>query len=494
MAEKPKTKYVESKVVRYSNPLNLTSYHLDLFQLRVVMSAIANVSNVDAIDPNKTYFVNATDIMALGTRKQEVYAALRKVSDSLFNGFATIQMRSIQNFPELQAAFKSSYDLFRKDPTKPVFERFHFLTSVTYAEGHGQIGFRFTPAFIPFVQRLKEQFTEFNLMELTGLRSVFAIRIYTMCLQYQNHPDRTFFTTFEELRNLLDLKDAYTRFGNFKQRVLDVAIRQINSSEFTRFSVELELIRGAHNKVTQLKFHLSPKNHVQLARDDDDSKKSRRRKTSVMDSLELDDHQAVLTARQVSYYADLLGGANETYAEKKGYKSHEFFNWLRANKFAPKGHSIEEFVEWLKLHLAEPAFVQKVYVPWLKQLGFKPRKTKVDAAAKRAAQKAAAELAEQMAAEAAAMEPILEPEIVEETPKVKKTAVKKTRTTKAKTTAAAKTAKTAKSTKTTAAKTTKKAATAKTTVKAETKTTKTAKAVKTVKAKTTRIAKKKTEE
>ena len=26
MAEKPKTKYVESKVVRYSNPLNLTSY------------------------------------------------------------------------------------------------------------------------------------------------------------------------------------------------------------------------------------------------------------------------------------------------------------------------------------------------------------------------------------------------------------------------------------------------------------------------------------
>ena len=90
MAEKPKTKYVESKVVRYSNPLNLTSYHLDLFQLRVVMSAIANVSNVDAIDPNKTYFVNATDIMALGTRKQEVYAALRKVSDSLFNGFATI--------------------------------------------------------------------------------------------------------------------------------------------------------------------------------------------------------------------------------------------------------------------------------------------------------------------------------------------------------------------------------------------------------------------
>jgi hypothetical protein len=101
--------------------------------------------------------------------------------------------------------------------------------------------------------------------------------------------------------------------------------------------VELELIRGAHNKVTQLKFHLSPKNHVQLARDDDDSKKSRRRKTSVMDSLELDDHQAVLTARQVSYYADLLGGANEAYAEKKGYKSHEFFNWLRANKFAPKG-------------------------------------------------------------------------------------------------------------------------------------------------------------
>ena len=131
MAEKPKTKYVESKVVRYSNPLNLTSYHLDLFQLRVVMSVIANVSNVDAIDPNKTYFVNATDIMALATRKQEVYAALRKVSDSLFNGFATIQMRSIQNFPELQAAFKSSYDLFRKDPTKPVFERFHFLTSVT---------------------------------------------------------------------------------------------------------------------------------------------------------------------------------------------------------------------------------------------------------------------------------------------------------------------------------------------------------------------------
>ena len=191
-------------------------------------------------------------------------------------------------------------------------------------------------------------------------------------------------------------------------------------------------------------------------------------------------------------YAD--GVRNIAFTSHFNSEWHEFFNWLRANKFAPKGHSIEEFVEWLKLHLAEPAFVQKVYVPWLKQLGFKPRKPKVDAAAKRAAQKAAAELAEQMAAEAAAMEPILEPEIVEETPKVKKTAVKKTRTTKAKTTAAAKTSKTAKPVKTTVAKTAKKAAASKTAVKAETKNTKTAKTVKTVKAKTTRTAKKKTEE
>lgn len=367
-------KNTAGKIVRYLNPLNLTSYHLDLFQLRVVLSAIANVNHDETIDPNKTYFVSASDIMALGTRKQEVYSSLRKVSDTLFNGFATIEMKSIQRFPELQEAFRSSYELYKKDPRKRVTERFHFLTSVTYADGHGQIGFRFTPAFIPFVQRLKEQFTEFNLLELTGLRSVFAIRIYTMCLQYQNHPDRTYCTTFEELRNLLDIGSTYSRFGNFKQRVLDVAIRQINSSDYTRFSVELELVRGAHNKVTQLLFHLSPKPFIDPLKLGNGTKTRGKRRSP--DAFVLSDYQAVLTGRQISYYADLLAGMNPVYAEKKKFSSHEFFTWLREHRYSPKGHSTEEFVAWLRERLASPAFVKKIYSPWLKQLGFRPRKDK----------------------------------------------------------------------------------------------------------------------
>ncbi len=371
--EKPKGKNL-NKVVRYSNPLNMTSYHLSLFELRVVMSAVANVERDEEIDPNTVYYVNAKDITELGTRKQEVYAALKGVSDTLFKSYATVQMSTLQHFPELQQAFKSSYEQYLKNPLKEVTEKFHFLTSVTYMNGDGKIGFRFSPAFIPFVERLKEQFTEFNLIELSGLRSIFAIRIYTICLQYQNHPDRTYYTTFEELRNILDLNDVYPKFGNFKQRVLDVAIRQINESDYTRFSIDLELVRGPHNKVVQMRFHLNPKAYIEPEALAAPVRRGRKRTPP---PVAISAYQAMLTERQISFYADLLAGVNEKAGLEKGYKLHDFVEWLRSKNYSPEGSSTALFAGWLRDHMRDPEFVMKIYNPWLIQLGFKPKKEKV---------------------------------------------------------------------------------------------------------------------
>ncbi|MDL2060520.1 replication initiation protein [Mesosutterella sp. AGMB02718] len=360
----------DGKMVRYLNPLNFASYKLDLFELRVVMAAIASVKPDEEIRPSETYYVSAEDVMMLGTRKQEVYAALSKASQTLFHSSATISMSALDAFPSLRSGFRTQYEAYKKHPDKKNYVQFHFLAALSY--GDGKIGFNFTEQFIPFIQQLKERFTEFELVDLKGLKSVYAVRIYTMALQYQNHPKRTFITTVEELRKALNLGSAYRLFGNFKQRILDVAVRQINASPYTKFGLELEIEKGEHNRVTRLIFHLQPKPYSVLP----SGKPAKHEEGAAHAKAQtvLTEAQATLSVRQIPMYADWLAGRNAKKVEATGFNAHAFFEWLKAQNMNPKGSSSEEFADWLRSELASPSFVQKIYNPWLKQLGFRSRR------------------------------------------------------------------------------------------------------------------------
>jgi hypothetical protein len=69
------------------------------------------------------------------------------------------------------------------------------------------------------------------------LKSSFSIRIYELLKQYENFKERSFLV--EDLRTMLGIEaDEYPKYGNFKQKVLNVAQKEI--AEKTDISFEYE--------------------------------------------------------------------------------------------------------------------------------------------------------------------------------------------------------------------------------------------------------------
>lgn len=78
------------------------------------------------------------------------------------------------------------------------------------------------------IGQLKECFTRYRLSKTAQLTSVYAIRLYEMMVQWQSTKVVPMLD-LEVLRERLDIQpDEYPRVFDFKKRVLDPAITQIN--------------------------------------------------------------------------------------------------------------------------------------------------------------------------------------------------------------------------------------------------------------------------
>ena len=86
----------------------------------------------------------------------------------------------------------------------------------------------FASDVIPLITRLEKRFTEYDIEQISGLQSRYAIRLYELLSQWRSVGKTPLLST-AELRNKMGLADAeYTRIEAFKRRVLGLAIKQIN--------------------------------------------------------------------------------------------------------------------------------------------------------------------------------------------------------------------------------------------------------------------------
>ena len=107
----------------------------------------------------------------------------------------------------------------------------------------------FDPFLRPYLLELKREFTSYKLENVVQLKSTYAIRIYELLKQYEKIQERTFL--FKDLRKLLGAEDIYPAYGNFKQRVLMPAQKELKAK--TDISFKLEEIKSGR-RVTKIKF------------------------------------------------------------------------------------------------------------------------------------------------------------------------------------------------------------------------------------------------
>jgi plasmid replication initiation protein len=155
-------------------------------------------------------------------------------------------------YKQIQAAIKRIYDRSVKTEDKERITEFRWVSSRTYFKKEGRFRIAMTDEVMPYLTQLKGQFTQYQLKHIAYFNSVHSIRIYELITQYRSVGSREI--TVEKLKEWLQVEESYSRWNNFKARVLDPAISEIN--EKSDLFVKYEPIKKGR-KVTGIEFSIT---------------------------------------------------------------------------------------------------------------------------------------------------------------------------------------------------------------------------------------------
>ncbi|MEA3451932.1 MAG: replication initiation protein [Bacteroidota bacterium] len=133
----------------------------------------------------------------------------------------------------------------------------HWFSKVQYRKEDEAIVFRIEKDLMPYLLQMKDNFSSIYLIQVMKLSSEYAIRIYEMCNQYRKIGNRT--VELEELHTLFQVPKSYKIYNNFKQKVLEVAKKEINDK--TDLTIEFVEIK-AGRKVTDIQFLIKSKKKI----------------------------------------------------------------------------------------------------------------------------------------------------------------------------------------------------------------------------------------
>lgn len=108
---------------------------------------------------------------------------------------------------------------------------------------------------LPYLIELRNNFTAYELENILLFSSKYSIRLYEILKSY-SHIGRVSIDV-DELKSLLGIpKEQYTEYKDFKKRVLNIALKEIQ--EFSDLWIEIKPIR--HNKkIVAIEFDISTK-------------------------------------------------------------------------------------------------------------------------------------------------------------------------------------------------------------------------------------------
>lgn len=202
------------------NALINASYNLDLVEQRLILLAIVEArESGKGINANNPLEVHAESyINQFNVARQTAYQALKDASKDLF-------------------ARQFSYqEMNKRGNIENVLSR--WVSEIRYIDAEATVKLIFAPAIVPLITKLEEQFTKYELQQVSNLSSAYAVRLYELLIAWRSTGQTPVIELGEFRKKIGVLDDEYTRMGNFKDRVLHLAIDQVN--EFTDITVKYE--------------------------------------------------------------------------------------------------------------------------------------------------------------------------------------------------------------------------------------------------------------
>lgn len=227
-----------------SNALVEAAYRLSVQEQRIVLACISQVRRDEVVTDEVLYSVRAADLAQLsGTAIEAAYSELKAAA-------LRLKRREVRLTQEPNGKGK-----------KPKVMITGWVQTIFYIEGEGRVELRFTKDMLPYLTELTRQFTKYALADVAKMESTYAIRLYELLMQWDSLGTREI--ELEQLREWLQLEGRYPSIKDFKLRVLEPAVSQIN--EHSPLTVEWAQ-RKTGRKVTHLLFTFGPKKPTKAPR------------------------------------------------------------------------------------------------------------------------------------------------------------------------------------------------------------------------------------
>lgn len=199
-----------SELIVKDNALMNASYNLALVEQRLILLAIIEARESGrGINANDPLTVHAESyINQFKVEKHTAYQALKDACKDLFARQFSYQQRSA------------------KGNTTNMTSR--WISQIGYTENEATVQLVFAPAVVPLITRLEEQFTKYDIEQISSLSSAYAVRLYELLICWRS-TGKTPVIELAEFRKRIGVLDTeYTRTDNLKMRVIELALKQIN--------------------------------------------------------------------------------------------------------------------------------------------------------------------------------------------------------------------------------------------------------------------------
>ena len=150
------------------------------------------------------------------------------------------------------------------------------VTTVEWGEGDddNEVSFYFNEHIMTHLIELHDHFTQYEILELKGMKGQYSIPLFKFLVMEHNkkinkseHAKNGYVKTeisLENLRYITATENKYKDFRNFKRRVLDSSINEINAirdngTGKTNILVKYETVHGKYNRTIAINFFVRRK-------------------------------------------------------------------------------------------------------------------------------------------------------------------------------------------------------------------------------------------
>lgn len=310
-----------TELVVKDNALIQASYTLDLVEQRLMLLAIMEARETGkGIAPDSLLQIHAHSYAEhFDVNKETAYSVMKDASKGLFDRYVTYH---------------------DKNPKTGKDRSFHcrWVDKIGYEKDTGIVYLRFTHDVVPLITRLEQQFTSYDIEQISSLNSGYAIRLYELLIQWRSVGKTPVFD-LQQFRQQLGVEEIkYSRMSDFKKYVLDFAVQQIN--EHTDITVKYDQHKQGRI-ITGFTFNFKVKKKAIDSKRDSD--------TPDMFTVEgLSDKQLGRIARNAQFIADYNHMVSSTSAAGQDEKVWEFemINRLKKDSTQFKKRPIRDYLDY----------------------------------------------------------------------------------------------------------------------------------------------------